>query len=97
MEPRGRLIAQGADGAVVVAEGEQTGHRHAIFDAVTFFRDDGLARDIPSNLYIGHIKVPSRGAELRHDEHGTMALGSGTYRVRRQRQAGPLDVHLVTD
>ena len=37
----GTPIAPAADGAVVLAEGEVTGHRHVIYDNVQFFRDDG--------------------------------------------------------
>jgi hypothetical protein len=49
------------------------------------YRDDALARDIPPEPYVGHIKiVGARPAELRHEEHDT--IGPGTYRVRRQRE-----------
>lgn len=83
----GEILAPARDGALVLAEGESTGHRHAIFDAgVTFFRDDGLAGGIPPALYVGHLKVESGGASLQHDEHDTIVLPAGTYRVRRQRE-----------
>jgi len=49
----------GSDGAAVLAEGEMTGHRHAIYDRVTMFRDDSLAHDIPKGLYVGHIRAVS--------------------------------------
>lgn len=90
-------ISPGLDGAVVVAEGEETGHRHAIYDRVTLFRDDSLARDIPTGLYIGHLAVKDATAELIHPEHATITLPRGTYRLRRQRQVEPMDVQPVAD
>jgi hypothetical protein len=53
---------------VILAEGEVTGHRHAFYGGATMFRDDALARDVPSELFIGHIKIAEGGAVL---EHGT--------------------------
>ena len=39
-------VAQNAEGAaMVLAEGEATGHRHAIWERVTMFRDDRLPRE----------------------------------------------------
>jgi hypothetical protein len=74
------------DGAVVLARGEETGHRHAFHGGATLFRDEALARDIPPELYVGHVKIDAPGAALRHEEHATVALPAGTYRVRRQRE-----------
>jgi hypothetical protein len=94
--PTGTRIAAGSDGATVLAEGEVSGHRHAIYENVVFFRDDGLARDIPGGLYIGHVNVEDR-ADIRHDEHSTVSLRAGTYRVRRQRELDPREARLVAD
>ncbi len=82
--PRVRSCRDLLDGAVVIAEGELTGHRHIIYDRVTMFRDDCLAHDIPPELYVGHIRVEDTTALLRHQEHAPIALTRGTYRVRRQ-------------
>jgi hypothetical protein len=95
--PSGSPIAAASDGAVVLAEGEVTGHRHAIYEAVTMFRDDGLARDIPDNLYIGHVRVDGDSARVVHDEHSPIVLTKGTWRVRRQRELEPKDVRIVSD
>ena len=97
LEPSGTVLSPDATGAMVVAEGELTGHRHAIFDRVTMFRDDALARDVPGGLYIGHVKVEGGPATLRHQEHAPIALGEGTYRVRRQRELEPRDAVIVAD
>jgi hypothetical protein len=61
------------------------------------FRDDLLARDIPTGLYVGHVRVEGPSARLQHEEHGTLMLGRGTYRVRRQREFQPLDARIVVD
>jgi hypothetical protein len=91
------MIGPGADGAIVVAEGELTGHRHAFHDAVTMFRDEALARDIAGQLYIGHVRVETPQARLLHEEHAPIALTQGTWRIRRQREMEPKDVRLIAD
>lgn len=93
----GTVAVSTRDGAVVLAEGEHTGHRHAIYESVTLFRDDGLARDIPDGLYIGHVKVEEGLARIVHQEHAPIELGPGTYRVRRQRELDPREVRFVAD
>jgi len=97
MEPAGTIISPDATGAMVLAEGELTGHRHAIFERVTMFRDDALAREVPGDLYIGHLKVEGGPVTVRHQEHASIALGEGTYRVRRQREFEPKDAVFVAD
>ena len=81
-----QVLPPDPDGATVLARGELTGHRHAFYGGATLFRDDALARDLPADLYIGHVKVSATSADLRHEEHATITLPAGTYRVRRQRE-----------
>lgn len=95
--PTGAVISPSPSGETVLAEGELTGHRHAIFHAVTMFRDDALARDIPAGLYIGHVRVESDAVEVLHDEHDPIVLSRGTFRVRRQRELEPRDARVVLD
>jgi hypothetical protein len=97
VEPTGTIVSPDATGALVLADGELTGHRHTISERVTMFRDDGLAREIPAGLYIGHVKVEGGPATIRHQEHAPIALGEGTYRVRRQRELEPKDAVIVAD
>ena len=94
--PRGQMLPKSIDGDYVLAEGEVTGHRHAIHEGATFFRDDGLARDVPGGLYIGHLSVEET-ARVLHEEHGPITLPKGTYRVRRQRELDPREARLVMD
>lgn len=96
--PHTRAIPTDPDGAVVIGRGEVTGHRHAFHQGVTMFRDDALARDMPRELYVGHVKVADAGADLVHEEHATIRLPAGTYRVRRQREFDPhVVVRVVAD
>jgi hypothetical protein len=81
------LVSSTRDGVVVLAEGEATGHRHAFYDSgVALFRDFTLAGDLPVELYIGHVRIDADAAQLRHEEHDTITLPKGVYRVRRQRE-----------
>jgi hypothetical protein len=95
--PSGTLEENLEGMAMVLAEGEMTGHRHAIWDRVTLFRDALLARDIPAGLYIGHLQVASAYARVMHEEHAPITLPRGTYRVRRQRELGPRDARVLAD
>ena len=91
-------VAENADGvALVLLEGELTGHNHAVRERVTLFRDDRLARDIPAGLYIGHVQVGTAYARVTHEEHAPLTLPRGTYRVRRQRELGPRDARILAD
>jgi hypothetical protein len=91
-------VAENAEGAaMVLLEGEATGHSHAIRERVTMFRDDRLARDIPPGLYLGHVQVGSAYARVTHEEHAPLTLPRGTYRVRRQRELGPRDARILAD
>jgi hypothetical protein len=91
-EIAGRLPPAG-DGAVVLAEGEATGHRHAFHGGgVALFRDDGLAGGVPRDLFIGILKIDAPTAALEHEEHDTIVLPRGTYRIRRQREFAGSDL-----
>jgi hypothetical protein len=95
--PSGKIEQNLVGAAMVLAEGEATGHRHAIWEQVTMFRDDSLARDIPKGLYVGHVRIDDTTARLTHDEHAPLTLPRGTYRVRRQRELEPRDARVIAD
>ncbi len=95
--PSGTIEENTQGAALVLLEGEATGHRHAIADPVTMFRDMALATDIPAGLYVGHVKVGSAYARVTHEEHAPLTLTRGTYRVRRQRELGPGDARVLAD
>jgi hypothetical protein len=67
---------------IVLAEGEVTGHAHAIAapDA-ELFSDPSATADAADR----YLRVRSI-ATLDHEEHGTITLTPGDYIVRRQRE-----------
>ncbi len=95
--PSGTVEENAEGAALVLLEGEATGHSHAIRERVTMFRDDRLARDIPAGLYVGHVQIAAAYARVTHQEHGPITLPRGTYRVRRQRELGPRDARVLAD
>jgi hypothetical protein len=95
--PSGTVEQNMEGAALVLLEGEATGHAHAIRERATLFRDDSLARDIPAGLYVGHVQIGSAYARVTHEEHGPITLPRGTYRVRRQRELGPRDARVLAD
>lgn len=94
---RGVPIERDGDGAIVLARGEVTGHRHAIWGRASFFRDDSLARDLPHQLYVGHVRVEDPVVALVHEEHAPISLARGTYRISLQRELEPTEARLVLD
>ena len=66
-----------ARGRVVLAEGEVTGHAHAICEPnVALY---------PMDAMLAGLKV-DKLSTLVHDEHGTLTIEPGTYVVKRQRE-----------
>lgn len=77
-------------GRVVLAYGEVTGHAYAIADAdVELFENEDVAKT-DRFLVIG--EAIKNGASLIHEEHSTITLDPGIYRVRRQREYVPRDI-----
>jgi hypothetical protein len=91
LQPKTMVVPVGP--AVVLAEGERSGHRHAFYGGATLFRDEALARGVPSELYIGHVKIAPAGAVLEHGtgpgvkgDHDPITVPAGTYVACRQRE-----------
>jgi hypothetical protein len=77
-------------GRIVLAYGEVTGHAHAIDDALAelFEEKDG-------QLY---LRVDAgAGVDLVHEEHETITVPPGIYRVTRQREYSPEAIRQVAD
>lgn len=73
-------VKRDKDEGVIIAEGEATGHHHRIrTKGVVLYRDR-------SNAF---LKVPKGGAELTHEEHETLFIPAGLYRVENQREYAP--------
>lgn len=76
---RGTPQERDRQGRIILAEGEVTGHAHAIVA-------DG-ARLYGENLGRRFLQVLDEGGvDLTHEEHATIHLPRGRYRVIRQRQ-----------
>jgi hypothetical protein len=74
---------------LILAYGEVTGHTHRIEDPTTaeMFEHEGL-------LY---LRVIAPTARLIHEEHKTIELPQGTYRVWQQREYTPQRIRRVYD
>lgn len=94
--PSTEIAPRDAQGRVVLAEGEATGHAHAIHqpEAVMFAGGMMDMRDAP-------IKVDFLSSEstmlLRHEEHRHIELPAGRFRVIRQREYTPQGIRNVAD
>ncbi len=89
-----RCLPEGAikQFSTVLADGELTGHRHRIRD----FRTASVF-DARGEMF---IDVVADRAEIVHEEHGTIELNRGVYRVWRQREYDPwvdLQKRIVAD
>jgi hypothetical protein len=78
-----RCVPEGAvkQFSTVLAEGEATGHRHRIRDFQT-----ANVFAAPDEMF---IDVVADRAEIVHEEHATIVLNRGVYRVWRQREYDP--------
>jgi hypothetical protein len=81
--PTGAFEEAAENGRVVLARGEQTGHAHTMAaDRVCYFREDGTGS--------GFIRVSGTApVDLTHEEHASLAIPPGSYRVVQQRESQP--------
>ena len=79
------------NGRVVLAHGELTGHAHAVSDhRAALFRDPKLG-----SLFM-HVSGDGPVA-LKHNEHGTIQIPPGNYRVVYQREYSLEEIRQVKD
>jgi len=78
-------------GRLILAAGKSTGHHHAI---ATKNCNLFTAKSEPGALL---LEVKATKAELVHDEHSTIKLPKGNYRVSRQREYSAAAVRRVED
>ena len=79
------------NGRVVLAHGEASGHAHAISD------DNATLYSSPADSGVTFLEITEAVAALHHDEHSTIHLSPGTYRVTRQREYHPTAIRNVMD
>lgn len=79
------------NGRIVLAYGEVTGHAHAIVDEA--------AELVITDTNERFLRIMNQsGVELRHEEHATITLPAGDYRVVQQREyVAPEIVRQVMD
>ena len=86
--PAGTKKVNREQGRIVLALGEATGHAHAV---------ETLGAELFAGGDARYLKVPSTGASLVHEEHGTIALPEGAYKVVLQREYSPQEIRRVCD
>lgn len=78
-------------GLIILAHGTATGHSHAIASQnATLSRVEGDS----SGMF---LSVRTAKAALKHEEHRTINLPPGNYRVSRQREYSPEAIRNVAD
>ena len=72
--------AQKPSRAIILAHGEVTGHHHSLIDEhVDLF-------ETADEAGVTYLEVREAMAALTHQEHSTIVLDPGVYRVTRQRE-----------
>ncbi len=89
--PRNCTKIDRENGRVILAHGEVTGHAHAL----TAPGCELFAAE--SEPGVTFLEIRDAMAALKHDEHGTIDLPAGTYRVTRQREYSPEAIRNVAD
>lgn len=90
--PTGATPLKRDRGRVVLAYGEVTGHAHAFGrgSRAVLFRDDGSGGR-------RFLEVSLGGADLKHEEHTTIAVPEGRFEVVQQREYSPKAARNVAD
>jgi len=89
-KPKGTKPVDRDNGRVVLAYGEATGHCHAIMDD----NCELVTAEGAEELF---LLVYGDDVSLVHDEHATITISPGSYRVVRQREYTPEAPVWVTD
>ncbi len=77
------------NGKVILAHGEVTGHAHAIKAKSVHHYADGTG--------VTFLEINQALADLKHEEHATIPLARGKYRVTIQREYSPAGIRNVAD
>jgi len=88
----GELVDRDTDDSIVLAHGEATGHRHRIASRAA----DLYAHPDPQRPTERILRAREL-VRLLHEEHSTIELPKGTYRVIRQRSYEPSGIRTVAD
>lgn len=81
---------QKVNGSVILAYGEATGHHHAIHKgSVRVYKEP--------DTQVTYIEIAEAMAALEHQEHATIMLEPGVYKVGLQREYHPKEIRRVAD
>lgn len=75
---------------VTLALGEVTGHHHTIHAGAI-----GYASDV--DALVEYVEVTAPSADLTHQEHSTISIPTGTYKVVKQVEYTPAELRNVRD
>jgi len=75
---------------LILAEGEATGHTHAIYDL------DSASLFVNAEKSKSYLKT-RKPTELMHEEHDKINLPIGEYEIIRQREYAPGSIKTVAD
>lgn len=82
------LKQQPSNEPIILAHGEVTGHHHLVADPADWWKTADEGEQFIS------VTTPAR---VTHQEHATIMLPPGNYRVVRQREYSPEEVRRVQD
>ena len=91
--PRGTTPVKREHGRVILAHGEITGHHHSIVEEGVQLVTKEQAGELRAWLSV----TTQDPVELVHQEHDTLLIPPGTYRVVRQREYSPERLMPVQD
>jgi hypothetical protein len=89
--PAGAIRKPTDQGRVILAYGEVTGHAHVVETDAEIV--EAFLAEMDGETYLA---APG-GAQVVHEEHGTVTLPPGTYKVVRQREYSPQQIRNVAD
>ena len=79
------------NGRVVLVHGEATGHHHSLSEPNCALYDSA------AEIGVTFLEVQEAMAALTHQEHSTINLEPGIYKVIRQREYSPQEIRNVRD
>lgn len=93
--PEGTKRMRRGKRGVVLAEGEVTGHAHAILDRGASLYELVTADDVDEMRR--RFLLVEQEVAVTHEEHGTVTLPPGSYEIRIQREYSPEEIRQVQD
>lgn len=85
------------NGRIILAHGETTGHCHEVIADKESTVSIQEITDKNDSLFGARLLRVEGRAALKHDEHSTIEIPDGTYRVVRQSEYSPSAVRSVAD